>query len=94
MLVACIGGGSNALGLFYDFLDDNQQVTFTTYLDWFASDRLNLFIEDVFGSVDNITEEQYAAINNAITDWMNESFGQPLYCPNIASHEPIHDAAS
>ncbi|HIC42623.1 MAG TPA: pyridoxal-phosphate dependent enzyme, partial [Pelagibacterales bacterium] len=24
LLVACIGGGSNALGLFYDFLDDNE----------------------------------------------------------------------
>ena len=24
LLVACIGGGSNALGLFYDFLDDND----------------------------------------------------------------------
>ena len=24
LLVACIGGGSNALGLFYDFLDDTQ----------------------------------------------------------------------
>ena len=24
LLVACIGGGSNALGLFYDFLDDTN----------------------------------------------------------------------
>ena len=24
LLIACIGGGSNAIGLFYDFLDDNE----------------------------------------------------------------------
>ena len=81
-------------GLSMDSLNDDQEVTMETLLNWLASDRIDLFIEDIFGGVDFLTEEQSDAILNAISAFIEDYVGQPLYCPNIASHEPIDDVTS